>query len=158
MTWDKITKALASVGGVVIALLGGWDPMLKTQFYFMAIDYLTGIMAGLIGKSPKTETGHIDSQIAWKGLFKKVGEVLAIIVSVRLDEIAMSAMGYSTPFFRYGTMLYIIATEGISILENLGAMGVPLPAFIKKALEQLQHKADTTNLLEDVDKNNENKE
>lgn len=143
MEWDKVTKAISAAGGMVIGgLFGGWDTMLKVAAAFMVIDYVTGLLAGILGKSSKTPSGHIDSTIAWKGLVKKCGELVAVIVGVMMDKLAMESIGYSAPIFRSGIILYIIATEGISILENLGAIDVPLPAFVKKALEQLQKKAD----------------
>lgn len=142
MTWDKVTKVMAAAAGLVVGLFGGWDTMMMVLAAFMVIDYVTGMMAGILGRSSKTPTGHIDSTVAWKGLVKKCGELVAVIVGVLLDKLAMESIGYSAPIFRSGLMLYIIATEGISILENLGAIDVPLPAFVKKALEQLQKKAD----------------
>lgn len=141
MTWDKVTKVMAAAAGAVVGLFGGWDTMMMVLAAFMAIDYLTGLLAGILGKSSKTPTGHIDSAIAWKGLVKKCGELIAVIVGVLLDKLAMESIGYSAPIFRSGLILYIIATEGISILENLGAIDVPLPPFVLKALEQLQKKA-----------------
>ena len=143
MTWDKIVKVLMGAGGMIIGgLLGGWDTMLKVAAAFMVIDYATGLLAGILGKSSKTPTGHIDSTIAWKGLVKKCGELLAVVVGVLLDKLAMESIGFSAPIFRSGIILYIVATEGISILENLGAIDVPLPDFVHRALEQLQKKAE----------------
>lgn len=142
MSWDKIAKAAAAMAGIVVGMFGGWDTMMMALAAFMAIDYLTGLMAGLLGKSTKTPTGHIDSSIAWKGLVKKCGELVAVIVGVLMDKLAMESIGYPNPIFRSGIILYIVATEGISVLENLGAIGVPLPAFLGKALEQLQHKGE----------------
>lgn len=74
--------------------------------------------------------------------------MIAVIVGVMLDKLSMETMGVPMAIFRSGIMLYIIATEGISILENLGAIDVPLPKFLRNALEQLQHKADNTPLPE----------
>lgn len=139
--WDKAFKIMSAGAGVVVALFGGWDTMMMVLFAFMAIDYVTGLLSGMMGKSKKTETGHIDSTIAWKGLVKKCGELIAVIVGVLLDKMA-NDLGFASPVFRSGIMMYIIATEGISILENLGAMDVPLPPFVVKALEQLQKKSD----------------
>lgn len=142
MTWDKVTKAASAVGVSLAGLLGGWDTMLKVAAALMVIDYVTGMLAGILGKSSKTPTGHISSEIAWKGLVKKCGELLAVAVGVLLDKLAMESIGYTTPIFRSGITVYIIATEGISVLENLGAIDVPLPGFVKKALEQLKEKSD----------------
>lgn len=116
MTWDKVVKVMAGIAGAAVGLLGGWDTMLKVMAAFMALDYLTGLMAGVLGRSSKTATGHIDSTIAWKGLVKKCGELVAVIVGVLLDRLMAETLGYAQPIFRSGIMLYIIATEGISIL------------------------------------------
>lgn len=142
MMWDKVTKVLAACAGVVVGLFGGMDTMLIVLFAFMAIDYATGLLAGILGKSTKTPTGHISSEIAWKGLVKKIGELVAVIVGVLMDKLAMEGLGFTSAIFRSGIMLYIIATEGISILENLGTIEVPLPAFVMRALEALQRQAD----------------
>ena len=146
--WDKTVKMLGGFCGILVGAFGGWDTMMMVLAAFMAIDYVTGLLSGVLGVSPKTQTGHIDSGIAWKGLIKKVGELIAVIVGVLLDKLAMESIGYSAPIFRSGIMLYIITTEGISILENLGVIGVPLPGFVKKALEQLQKKADAVEVQE----------
>ena len=89
MAWDKVAKVLAAAGGVVAGLFGGWDTMAVVLAAFMAIDYMTGLLAGILGKSSKTETGHIDSTIAWKGLVKKCGELIAVVVGVLMDKLAM---------------------------------------------------------------------
>ncbi len=143
MDMDKITRVWpAAAVGAIIGLFGGCDTMLIVLAAFMVIDYVTGILSGLLGKSAKTPGGYISSAVAWTGLVKKLGELIAVIVGVLLDSLATEQLGLSGAVFRTGIMLYIIATEGISILENLGAIGVPLPAFVKKALEQLQAASD----------------
>lgn len=72
MTWDKALKVAAIAGGGVAGLFGGWDTLLIVLLAFMAIDYITGFLIGIAGKSPKTETGHLSSQVGWIGLYKKV--------------------------------------------------------------------------------------
>lgn len=141
MSWDKVVKGLSAAAGAVWGLFGGRDAMLTVMIALMAIDYITGLMIGWLGKSPKTETGHLSSSVGWAGLAKKAGELLAVIVGVLLDTLAVEQLGYQGAVFRTGMMLYIIATEGISVLENLGLLGVPLPGFVRKALEQLQQKS-----------------
>lgn len=148
MLWDKITKAVAIAGGVVAGLFGGWDTMLIVLVAFMVIDFVTGWMVAFAGKSLKTVSGHLDSDIARKGLMKKAGELLLVIVAVMLDMLAQKELGYNSAIFRTPVMLFIVATEGLSILENLGLLDVPLPAFIMKALEQLKNKTNNGTMMD----------
>ena len=143
ITWDKIVKALSAAIGAVWGLFGGRDTMLTVMLALMAIDYITGLVIGWVGKSPKTDSGHLSSAVGWAGLAKKAGELLAVIVGVLLDMLAVEQLGLQAAMFRTGMILYIVATEGISVLENLGILGVPMPAFVVKALEQLREKSDT---------------
>ena len=76
---------------------------------------------------------------------------MAVIIAVLLDLLATNELGYHGAVFRTAMMVYIIATEGLSILENLGLIGVPFPSFIKNALEQLQKKADKGGDTHDAD-------
>lgn len=142
MTWDKVYKIIAAAAGAVAGLFGGWDTLLTVLLAFMAIDYITGILCAAIGRSGKTESGHLSSSAGWAGLVKKVGELLAVIIGVLLDLLAINELGYQGAVFRTAIMIYIIATEGLSIIENLGKLGVPFPGFITKALEQLRKKSD----------------
>lgn len=112
--------------------------MLTVMLALMAIDYITGLVIGWVGKSPKTDSGHLSSAVGWAGLAKKAGELLAVIVGVLLDMLAVEQLGLQAAMFRTGMILYIVATEGISVLENLGILGVPMPGFVVKALEQMQ--------------------
>ena len=64
MTWDKILKSLAAIGGAVAGLFGGWDLMLKVLVIFMAVDYITGWVVAILGNSVKTASGHLDSLIS----------------------------------------------------------------------------------------------
>ena len=142
ITWDKIVKAIAGAAGAVWGLFGGRDTMLTVMLALMAIDYVTGLVIGWIGKSPKTDSGHLSSSVGWAGLAKKAGELLAVVVGVLLDMLAVEQLGLQAAMFRTGMILYIVATEGISVLENLGILGVPLPGFVVKALEQLRDRSD----------------
>ena len=143
ITWDKIVKALSAAIGAVWGLFGGRDTMLTVMLALMAIDYITGLVIGWVGKSPKTDSGHLSSAVGWAGLAKKAGELLAVIVGVLLDMLAVEQLGLQGAMFRTGMILYIVATEGISVLENLGILGVPMPGFVAKALEQMREKSDT---------------
>lgn len=136
MTWDKIVKTLAAIGGAIAGIFGGWDVMLQVLVTFMVVDYVSGWIVAILGHSIKTESGHLDSRISYKGILKKGLAMLVVLLASKLDE----AVGQNV--FRNMSVWFYIATEGLSILENLALAGVPFPAAVKKALEQLREKND----------------
>lgn len=137
MTWDKIVKTLAAVAGAIAGLFGGWDLMLRVLLIFMVTDYITGWVVAILGNSVKTESGHLDSRISWKGILKKGLALAVVLLGAMLDK----AIGENAAFRTMAVWFYI-ANEGLSILENLALAGVPFPASIKNALEQLREKSD----------------
>ncbi|MEG0764608.1 MAG: phage holin family protein [Pseudoflavonifractor sp.] len=129
---------LAAVGSVASAALGGWDAALQTLLIFMATDCATGLMvAGVFKRSGKSEGGRLDSRAGFKGLCKKGAELILVLVAVRLDGLLGDAQ-----YARMAVMLFFIGNEGLSVLENLGLMGVPYPAFIRNALEVMREQGD----------------
>ncbi len=135
---NGVLGALAVVGSVVANALGGWDAALKVLVAFMAADYITGILvAALWQRSNKSATGALDSKAGFKGLCKKGMILLLVWLGVLLDE----AMGAA--YIRTAVVLFFIGNEGISLLENLGLMGVPFPAALKNMLEALKKKGDS---------------
>lgn len=132
-----ITAGLAFAGGLMSKLLGGWDKGLEALCVVMVIDYLTGIFCALIWKaSPKTEGGAFDSKANIKGLFKKIACLFCVMMCHRIDIVLGSA------FLRDSIILFFIANDGFSIIENLGLMGVPLPEKIKAAFSLLKDKGE----------------
>ncbi len=130
--------ALASAGSLVAAALGGWDAGLQTLLAFMAADYVTGLLvAGVFKRSGKSSGGALDSRAGFKGLCKKAAVLLCVLVAARLDAF----MGGE--YARTAVILFFMGNEGLSILENLGLMGVPYPAFLKNALSALRDKGET---------------
>ena len=137
---DSVLAAIALIGSVVAKALGGWDNALQTLIIFMAIDYITGVLIAAVWKrSNKSESGALESRAGFKGLIRKGTILLVVWVSVQLD-LVLSMDGFS----RTAVVLFFCGNEGLSIVENLGIMGVPLPDFIKDKLEQLRGK-DPTN-------------
>lgn len=133
-----ILAAIGVVGSTLANLFGGWDTAMITLMIFMAADYLSGlIVAGVFKKSNKTETGALESKAGWKGLCRKGGTLLIVLVAAQLDKIT------GTEFIRDAVVIGYIANEGISIIENIGLMGVPIPAVIKKAIDVLRKKSDS---------------
>ncbi|MBQ9610118.1 MAG: phage holin family protein [Lachnospiraceae bacterium] len=135
---EGICAFLGVIGGGIAALFGGWDAALTTLLIFMGIDYLTGlIVAGVFHKSEKTEGGALESRAGWKGLCRKGVTLLVVLVACRLDIVIGSS------FIRDSVVIAFIANETISIVENAGLMGVPIPTVIVKAIEVLKKKAES---------------
>lgn len=130
-----ICSFLGAVGSAVAYALGGWDTSVITLLIFMLIDYVTGlIVAGVFHKSNKTKTGALESRAGWKGLIKKCVTILFVVVAVRLDLLIGSN------YIRDAVCIAFITNELISIIENAGLMGVPIPKVITKAIDVLKSK------------------
>ena len=134
---NGLCTVIGTVGGFIASLFGGWDTALATLLIFMAVDYVTGlIVAGVFHKSQKTESGALESRAGWKGLCRKGTSLLVVLVAYRLDLVIGSN------FVKDATIIAFIANETISIVENAGLMGAPIPAVIVKAIDVLKQKAD----------------
>ena len=132
-----VCAAAGVIGSTVASAFGGWDAAMITLICVMAVDYLMGILvAGVFHNSPKTENGTLESKAGWKGLCRKGMTLLIVLVAARLDIIL------GTGFVRDAVIIGYIANEIISIIENAGLMGVPIPAAIEKAIEVLQSKGE----------------
>ncbi len=136
MTWDKIVKWLAGIAGAVAGLFGEWNTMLTILAVVMAIDYISGWIVAACGRSPKTEGGGLSSKVGFVGIAKKGIILLLILMATMLDR----AIGTGTTVFQSSLVLYYIANEGLSILENAALMGVRFPEKLKRALETMREK------------------
>lgn len=137
-TWKNgLLAALSAVGSAVLGALGGWDTGLQTLVFCMAVDWVTGMtVAGVFKKSAKSGDGALDSRVGFRGLCKKGAELVLVLVAVRLDGLL------GGDYTRTAVILFLVGNEGLSVLENLGLMGVPYPAFLKNALAVLRDKGD----------------
>ena len=125
------------VGSTIAALFGGWDAALITLIIFVSIDYVTGLLvAGVFHTSEKTKNGALESRAGWKGLCRKGVTLLVVLVACRLDLVT------GANFIRDAVVIGFIANETISIVENAGLMGIPIPAVIMQAIDVLKHKAE----------------
>lgn len=131
---ETVCTILGTVGGVIAGFFGGWDASMITLLIFMGIDYITGLIVAAAKKSPKSENGGLSSAIGLKGLCKKCVVLLLVLVSARLD------ITLSTTYIRDAVCIGFMANELISIIENAGLIGVPLPEALKNAVELLQKK------------------
>lgn len=136
-TKNMVLAAVAAAGAVVTNALGGWDVSLQVLIGLMAADYITGwLVAAVWKRSNKSATGALDSRAGWKGLCRKGAVFLLVWVTAMLD----AALGVH--YVRAAVCWFFIGNEGLSLLENIGLMGVPFPKFLKNALEALRDKGD----------------
>ena len=124
-------------GGLIINLFGGWDLALQTLLLFITIDYFTGlVVAGVFKKSLKSPNGALNSVIGFKGVSKKCMMLLMVLIGHHIDLIT------ELNFVRYGVIMAFIANELISIVENAGLMGIPIPEPIRNSISILKKKGD----------------
>lgn len=134
---EGICSIIGVIGSFIASLFGGWDAALITLISFMTIDYITGLLvAGVFHKSQKTENGALESLAGWKGLCRKGVTLLIVLVACRLDLVIGSS------FIRDAVVIAFVANETISIVENAGLMGVPIPSVITSAIEVLKKRGE----------------
>ena len=136
---DKLIYTVKlSLSGFFAYLFGGFDGLMQLLCILMAVDYISGILvATVFRKSPKSESGALKSSAATMGIVRKVCCLLLIIIITRLGE----SLGDQS-FCRNTAILFFSANEGISILENMGLMGVKYPQWLQKSLEVLLNNSD----------------
>ncbi len=135
----SMCTALGVVGGFMAQLYGGWSADMATLGIFMVIDFAIGLALALVFKrSPKTATGAAESNQCAKGLCKKGVALLVVLAAHRLD------ISLGTEYIKTATIIGFIVNEAISIIENAGLIGVPMPKAVKNAIEVLRNKGDET--------------
>ena len=123
-----LCMVFGAIAGGFVNLIGGWSEDLTTLLIFMGVDFVLGLLiAAFWKKSNKSENGALSSYSAWKGLI--------VLIAYRLD------VTLGVDYIRTAVVLAFIANEGISILENVGIMGVKYPEALKKALDVLTNKS-----------------
>ena len=121
-------------GGFIAAIFGGWDSALATLVVFMGIDFVTGLVTAVMGKSKHSRSGALNSKAGWIGLAKKFCILLMVVVGVRIDILL------GTTYIRDTVCISFCLNELLSIIENTTLMGIPYPPAIKKAIDVLQTK------------------
>ena len=114
--------AIGVIGGYIASLFGGWSATLITLVTFMGVDYFTGLIVA----------GLFESLAGWKGLCRKGVTLLIVLIGKRLD------LTVGSDFIGDAVIIAFIANESISIIENAGRMGVPIPAVVVNAIEVLK--------------------
>lgn len=129
--WTTIQLVFAAVGGWLGWLLGGCDGLLFALVAFVVIDYITGIMCAVVDKK-------LSSAVGFKGIFKKVLIFALVGVGHILDTRVIGAGSV----LRTAVIFFYLSNEGISLLENAGHLGLPIPKKLKSILEQLHDRSE----------------
>lgn len=130
---QTILTILGILGGTVASFFGGWDDAVITLIIFMAIDYISGlVVAGIFHKSKKTQSGALESRAGLKGLIRKGMMLLIVLIAYRVD------ITMHTTIAKDAAVIGFIANELISIVENCGLMGIPLPEKLTNAIDVLK--------------------
>ena len=128
-----ILSGVACVGAAVASLFGGWTGAMTTLVILMFIDYVTGIIvAGVFHNSPKCSGGALSSAVGFKGICRKFVILLIVVVACRVDLLL------DTNIIRDATCIGFCVNELVSITENAGLMGIPLPRKLVEAIEVLR--------------------
>ena len=132
---NAICTAIGILGSFLASLFGGWTASLSTLVVFMGLDYFSGlVVAGVFHNSPKTETGTLESRAGFKGLIRKMMILVFVLIGYRLD------IAVGTTYIRDAVCIAYIANELLSMVENAGLMGIPIPEPITGAIDILKKK------------------
>ncbi len=132
---ETVCTVLGVIGSAISWAFGGWDAAMAALLCCMAVDYISGSIVALVfHKSTKTESGAYNSAYGLKGLCKKGLMLLFVLVSVQVDRVL------GADYVRDAVCIGFCVNEILSIIENLGLAGIPMPEAVIKALEQLQKK------------------
>ena len=131
---NLVCTSIGMVGAAVSTIFGGWSEALTTLLICMVIDYITGlVVAGVFHNSPKSTSGALESNAGLKGLFRKAAMLLFVLIGHRLD------LAVGTTYIRDAVCIAFIANEVLSMVENAGLMGVPIPEVITNAIDVLKN-------------------
>lgn len=134
---QKICTAVGILGGWIASWFGGWNAAVGALLICMGVDYATGLMvAGIFHASPKSSGGGLESVVGWKGLARKFATLLIVLVANQMDAL----LGVS--YIRDAVIIGFCANECISILENAGLMGLPIPKALSSAIDLLRQQSE----------------
>lgn len=137
---ERVFQTIAAAAGAIASFFCGLPPILWVLIAVMSLDYITGLICGAMGKSPKTEHGGLSSNAAFMGLMKKLLIVVVVALAYLLDNAVTLGAGVQFAAVSGATCLWFIASEGVSVLENAAMMGVPIPKILRQALEVMKGK------------------
>ena len=130
-TWQYIQAIFTALGGWLGWFLGGCDGLIYAVIAFVVIDYITGLMCAVVNK-------QLSSEVGFRGIFRKVLIFMLVSVGNIIDQQLIG--GGSV--LRTAVIFFYLSNEGISIIENAGNLGLPVPHKLKDILAQLKEKED----------------
>ncbi len=129
LIWTKVQMAITAVGGWLGYFVGGMDGLLTALLILMTIDYITGIMCAIVDK-------QLSSAVGFKGICKKV-LILMLVGVAHVVDLHVVGTGEA---LRSAVICFYLSNEGVSVLENAGRLGLPIPEKLKAILAQLHDK------------------
>ena len=129
--WNVIQLVFAAIGGWLGWFLGGCDGLLYALIAFVVVDYVTGVMCAVVDKK-------LSSAVGFRGIFKKV-LIFALVGVANILDVNVIGTG---SVLRTAIIFFYISNEGVSVLENAGHLGLPIPEQLKTVLEQLHNRAE----------------
>lgn len=139
---QAVMGGISAVGSFVAGLFGGWSDGLTILCIFMVIDFITGMTAAAMGESEKSKNGGISSQAIWRGILKKLMTLVIVVVGAQLDKLT------GANYIRDAVVIAYCITEVVSIIENAGLIGLPVPSIIQKVIDVLKEKNDSQEVEE----------
>ena len=137
MIKQKLCTLIGLMGSAIASMMGGWSAALTYLMLAMIVDYGSGlIVAGVFHNSRKTKNGALESRVGWKGLCRKVFTLSFIVVARGID------VYLGVDYVKNAVIIGFFTNEVISIVENMGLMGVPMPAIVSKAVDLLTSKSE----------------
>ena len=129
--WNWIQIVFAAIGGGIGWFLGGADGFLYALIAFVVIDYITGVMCAIVDKK-------LSSEVGFKGICKKVLIFMMVGIGNIIDVQVLGQAGV----LRTAVIFFYLSNEGVSMLENAGPLGLPIPAKLKDILVQLHRRSE----------------
>ena len=127
---EMINLICGAMGTAFVYVFGGLDIALQCLLVVIVLDYITGLIKGY-------KNANLDSKVGIKGILKKVGVLCLVALSVVIDKITGE-----TGLIRTTVIYYLVANEGLSIVENLADIGIIVPEFLKNRLNQIKNMED----------------
>lgn len=138
----RLTEILAAIGGAIASFFMNMPPIIFILIGVMMLDYISGLICGFKGVSPKTEHGGLSSKAAYEGLLKKALILLIVLLAHMVDAAVVMTAGIEFQAVTGATILWFIASEGLSVLENAAALDIKIPKVLMRALELFKSKGD----------------
>lgn len=138
----KVLEILSAIAGAILSFFADLPPVIWVLIAVMTLDFITGLITAAMGKSMKTETGGLSSHAAFIGLLKKVLIIAIVLLAALVDKAVAVTADIQFTAVVWAVCLWFIASEGLSIVENAAAIGIPIPKVLKQALEVLREKGE----------------